>query len=75
VVLLAGKTVAVGGDDEVLCSWCSPLLLLLFFLLSPLCPFLSLCFFFSVFSFLPLSSVRFLLPPLGVFLSVLGFYL
>jgi hypothetical protein len=27
------------------------------------------------FSFLPLSSVRFLLPPLGVFLSVLGFYL
>jgi hypothetical protein len=49
VVLPAGKTVAAGGDDEVLCSWCPPLLLLLFFLLSPLCPFLSLCFFFSVF--------------------------
>ena len=27
------------------------------------------------FSFLPLSSVRFLLPLLGLFLSVLGFYL
>ena len=52
----------------------SPPLLLLFF-----SSLLSARFFPSVFSlffsFLPLSSVRFLLPPLGVFLSVLGFYL
>jgi hypothetical protein len=75
VVLPAGKTVAAGGDDEVLCSWCPPLLLLLFF--SPLSSLpVSFPLFFSLFfSFLPLSSVRFLLPPLRVFLSVLGFYL
>jgi hypothetical protein len=61
-----------GGSTTLLVSFFNLLpflpLCFSFFLLSPLCPFLSLCFFSVFFSFLPLSSVRFLLPLLLVLL-------